>query len=401
MSQYSRFEAKVLALLAFVNFSHIMDFMIMMPLEPQFTREFHIQPYQFGFLVSSYTFAASIMGFSSAFFLDLWDRKKALLFFYTGFCIGTIFCAFAPNYEFFLVARFLTGAFGGVISSICMSIVADLFPIHRRAGAMGVLMMGFSLASVLGVPMGLKLAQLYGWHAPFLSLGVISSSLIVVIVTLVPSMRGHLGTQERQSPLATITRVAKNKNQLLALVFMSSLILGQFTVISFLSPAIVANMHIHENQLFWIYLVGGLVSIVSSPGTGFLADRFGKRKVFLIGTCISLLPIFWITHASESPLFMVLLVCGFFFLTMSGRMIPAMTMVSSTVLPVHRGSFMSFVSSVQQFSLAAASSITGLIVIRSSSGELLRYDVVGFLAIGFSALAMFLSTRLKSVEGKL
>lgn len=401
MTKFSRAEAKILALLAFVNFSHIMDFMIMMPLEPQFTREFGITPYQFGLLVSSYTFAASLMGFSAAFFLDLWDRKKALLFFYTGFCAGTICCALAPNYELFLVARFVTGAFGGVISSICMSIISDLFPIQRRAGAMGVLMMGFSLASVLGVPMGLKLAELFGWHAPFLSLGLISSTLIVVIFTLVPQMRGHLEQTQRNNPLETIARVVNDGNQVNALIFMGALILGQFTVISFLSPAMVANMGIPENQLFWIYLAGGVVSIFGSPGTGILADKFGKRKVFLIGTLISMLPLYFMTHQGVTSLTILVVVSAFFFLTMSGRMIPAMTMVSSTVTPAHRGSFMSFVSSVQQFALATASYITGLIVIRGSNGELLRYDYVGLLAIAFSALAMLLSLRIRSVEGPL
>jgi MFS transporter, DHA1 family, inner membrane transport protein len=401
MSKFTRLEAKILALLAFVNFSHIMDFMIMMPLEPQFTREFSITPYQFGLLVSSYTFAASIMGFSAAFFLDFWDRKKALTLFYTGFCAGTIFCAFAPNYEVFLAARFATGAFGGVLSSICMSMVADLFPINRRASAMGVLMMGFSIASVIGVPVGLKLAQLYGWHAPFLALGGISSTLIIVIITLVPSMRGHIAAKQKHSPLATIGHVIKDGNQMLALFFMSALIMGQFTVISFLSPAMVANMGVHENELFWIYLVGGLVSIVGSPGTGILADKFGKRKVFLIGTMISMIPLYFMTHVGHTPLMLVVSMAAFFFLTMSGRMIPAMTMVSSAVTSAYRGSFMSFMSSVQQFSLAAAAYVTGLIVTRGANGELHHYNYVGILAISFSAIAMLLALRLRSVEGKL
>lgn len=398
-SRFSRSEWVLLCLMAAIQFSHIVDFMIMMPLGPQLMRLFQIDPQQFGLLVSSYTFAAGISGFAASFFIDRYDRKSSLLFFYIGFAVGTIACALAPTFSLLLLCRSLTGFFGGVLGSLVLSIVSDAIPYNRRGAAMGIVMGSFSIASVFGVPFSLYLANLTSWHAPFMFLGVVSFIVIGLVVSFMQPMKKHLRSKsERHPPLAAITHIFKTKNQLFALLFMFCLILGQFSIIPLLSASYVSNAGLTEAQLPLTYMFGGLCTIVASPLVGRLADRFGKRKIFLIAVATSILPIYVITNLGQNPLWFVLFISSCFFVMMSGRMVPAMAMISATATPAYRGSFMSISSSVQQLSAALASYLSGVIVVQSTTGELLRYEYVGYIAIGFSCLAFLVAFKVHGEE---
>lgn len=396
---FTRKEKLLLISLAVIQFSHIVDFMLMMPLGPQLMRIFEISPHQFGLLVSAYTFAAGATGLLSAFFIDRFDRKKSLLFFYFGFAIGTLLCAFADNYSTLLMMRTFTGAFGGVLGSLIMAIVSDAINSERRATAMGVVMASFSLASIFGVPFSLFLANHFSWHAPFLFLGGLSTLLLALIYLAVPAMRGHLEHGERQSHTQVITHILTNKSQMISLSFMILLVFGQFSIIPFLSPSLVANAGMPESQLPLIYLVGGICSIISSPLIGRAADKYGKHKVFALSALISILPILAITNLSVTPVAYILLLVAVFFMAMGGRMIPAMAMVTATVTPQRRGSFMSIVASIQQFSSAIASYFAGRIVERSIDGQLIHYSTVGYVAAGFSLLAIAASTKITAIKG--
>ncbi|WP_374027250.1 MFS transporter [Bdellovibrio bacteriovorus] len=397
---FSKQEKFLLAILASIQFSSIVDFMIMMPLGPQLMRMFAINPHQFGLLVSSYTFFAGLSGFAASFFLDKFDRKACLLFFFVGFSVGTVACGLAPNYEMLLLARGLTGVFGGVLGSLVLSIVSDAISYERRGSAMGVIMTSFSMASILGVPFSLFLANQFNWHAPFIFLGCTSLLLCVVIWFKVPSMSKHLEGGVNKEPMwNTISRIANNKNQRRGLYFMSSVMFGHFAIIPFLSPSLVANAGLSESQLPLMYMIGGAFTIFSSPFIGRMADRYGKHKVFLWGALVTLIPYWVITNLGPSPLWVVLAICAFFFVVSGGRMIPATALVSGTAKPQNRGSFMSIVSCVQQLSSAVSSYIGGLIVTTGANGRLEHYPVVGYIAIAFTFVAIFLSRRIEAVEG--
>lgn len=398
---FSRKEKILLAVLACIQFSSIVDFMIMMPLGPQLMRIFQISPHQFGLLVSSYTFAASISGFFAAFFMDKFDRKQSLFFFFVGFSLGTIACALSPNYEVLLISRGLTGIFGGVLSSLVMSIVSDAISYERRGSAMGVIMTSFSMASVLGVPLSLWLANQFNWHAPFLFLGIGSLALCAVIWLYIPSMRAHLLEKRQSEPFySVLTNIATNQNQRRALYFMSAVMFGHFAIIPFVSPTLVANVGLREDQLPLMYIIGGFCTIFTSPFIGRLSDRFGKHRVFLIGALVTLIPYTLITHMRPSPLWLILAICAFFFVSSGGRMIPATALVSGTSRPENRGSFMSIVSCVQQLAAAISSYIAGVVVTKSASGRLENYEVVGYVAIAFTFVAILLSRRISAIEQK-
>lgn len=400
-SLFNKKEIRLLAVLAFVQFSHIVDFMIMMPLGPQLMRLFQINPQHFGWLVSSYTFAAGASGFLAAFWVDRFDRKKTLIWFYIGFAMGTVACAIAPTYEFLLAARLISGGFGGVLSSLSFSIVGDTIAPEKRGTATGIVMMAFSMASVLGVPFSLYLANKWSWHAPFLFLGVLSFVLFYLIVIFVPNLTGHIARKSVQSSLlAPIHMLTQNPRLSITLAFQFLLTFAQFAIIPFLAQSMVFNAGLSENKLPLIYLVGGIVSMVGSPIIGRLSDLFGKKRIYVIGAIASLIPIYLITNMVVSPSWYLLGCVALFFFTMGARVIPATAIMQSSVHAPERGAFMSLASSVQQFSAAVAAAVAGNLVIKAPSGELLNYSKVGWLAIAISIVTIAIITQVKPAEGQ-
>lgn len=393
-------EKLLIFVLAAIQFTHIMDFMIMMPLGPQLMRIFNINPTQFGLIVSAYTFTAGISGFLGAFLIDRFDRKKAVQFMYLGFTIGTIACALAPNYYLLVFARAFAGMFGGVMSALILSIVGDTFTYERRASAMGAVMAAFSFASVLGVPFGLYLANTFSWHAPFFFIGGLGIIVFVLITLIIPQMNSHIKKDVKpSSPLQVITNITKNNNQLRALFFMVLLMFGQFSIIPFISPYMVKNVGFTEHQLMYIYLIGGGLTIFTSPLIGKMADKFGKAKVFTIFAVLTVFPLFLITNMPQIAIGWALVVTSMFFVTVGGRMIPAMTMITSTVKPANRGSFMSINSSVQQLSASLASFIAGTIIMENTDGKIEHYNIVGYIAIVAGIIAIFIGRKLKVADG--
>jgi predicted MFS family arabinose efflux permease len=391
-------EQLILLILACINFTHITDFMIMMPLGPQLIRIMHISPLQFSYLVSAYTFSAGVSGFAAAFFVDKYDRKKVLLTGYIGFIVGTFACAFSPTYHLLLASRILAGTFGGLIGAQVQSIVADTFPFERRGKAMGTLMAAFSVASVVGVPLGLYFATVYNWQYPFMIVGALGLIIIPLVYFYIPNMVDHIQKHEtKPNPFAVITNILSNTNQLRALMLTSTLMFAHFIIVPLLSPFMVANVGFTEHQLTYIYLVGGTLTIFSAPLVGKLADKYGKHSVLTAFSFIALLPLFFITHIGFVPLYVALTITAGFFVFSGGRMIPSMALVSSVVTPQQRGSFMSINSSLQQITTGLAAFIAGNIVIKSSEGPLLHYNWIGYISIVATFACILIARKLKPI----
>ncbi len=392
-------EKLILWTLAAINFIHIVDFMILMPLGPQLMRVFDISPREFGLLVSSYTFSAGISSFFGAFFLDRFDRKTILLWVYVGFSIATLGCAISPSYPILLFARVISGLFGGLTSALILAIIGDVIPDSRRGRAMGLVMAAFSLASVLGVPMGLFLASLSDWHTPFYILTGLSIISLGMIVKFIPNITEHLGKEIiRPSPIEVVKRVTGNSNQMRAIALSVMMMFGQFMIIPFLSPYNVANVGFTEMQLTYIYMAGGAFTIFTSPWVGRLSDKYGKLKVFTIFMALNVIPIGVITHLGITPVPLVLVITTMFFVTSNGRYVPAAAIITGTARPENRGSFLSFNSAIQQMSAGLASLIAGIIIGETATGQLTNFNLVGYLAIFFSLLCIPLARRVKIVS---
>jgi predicted MFS family arabinose efflux permease len=392
-------EKLILWTLTAINFIHIVDFMILMPLGPQLMRIFEISPREFGLLVSSYTFSAGISSFFGAFFLDRFDRKKILLWVYVGFAIATLGCALSPNYPILLAARVLSGIFGGLTSALILAIIGDVVPDSRRGRAMGLVMAAFSVASVLGVPMGLFLASLSDWHMPFYILTVLSVLSLGMIIRYIPNITDHLKNDlVRPNPMVVIRRVTGNSNQMRAITLSVMIMFGQFMIIPFLSAYTVANIGFTEMQLTYVYMAGGAFTIFTSPWVGKLSDRYGKLRIFTIFMVLNVIPIAVITNLGVTPIPFVLMISTMFFVTSNGRYVPAAAIITGTARPENRGSFLGFNSAIQQIATGFASLIAGIIIGENAAGELTNYNVVGYIAIVFSLLCIPIARRVKIVS---
>lgn len=401
---FTRSEKLLLFLMAAINFTHLVDFVMMMPMGPQLQRVFHISSAQFGLLVSSYSFAAGASGFLCSFFIDRFDRKSLLLFFYTGFALGTLACAVSSSYELLLISRSFTGAFGGILGSLILAITSDVISVERRGTAMGVIMGAFSVASVAGVPFSLYLANHFDWQAPFIALGVFAIVLSLLTFIKMPPMRDHLEieamTSQPRDLFIALKRIFADSNQLFALCFMFSLVFGQFCIIPFLSHSFIFNGGLKESELPLIYLSGGLVSMIASPAFGRLSDRYGRKNVFLGGALASIGPMLVITNIGPMASALIILLSCSFFLVMSGRMVPSMALISSAAPPRYRASFMSISSCVQQLALSLSSYYAGLVVYQGSDGRLLRFELMGWTGVVFTLSALILVGKIRSVESR-
>lgn len=388
-------ERWLLWALAGLQFTHILDFMIMMPLGPMFLRELHIDTRAFGLLVSAYTFAAAAAGLLAATVIDRFERRKLLLTVYVLFAVATVLCALAPGYWTFLAARCAAGTFGGILGSLVLTVIGDNIPEQRRGRATGVVMGSFSLSTVAGVPLGLLLANQWGWRAPFIFIALLCTVFFTLAWKSLPVSvpRPRSANQSFFTPVLSVLRDANHRR---AFVFVSLMMWGGFSVIPFITLYMTANVQLPENQLPFIYLVGGLCTFFTARWFGRWADRYGKARIFRVIALASSVPLLALTHLPPVPIGLALLVTTLFFILISGRMVPGMALVTSAANPELRGTFMSLNSAVQQFASGVASFVAGHFISRNSVGEVVGYGWVGVVAVLVTLLAVGMVGQVKT-----
>jgi predicted MFS family arabinose efflux permease len=390
-----RRERWLLLTLAGIQFTHILDFMIMMPLGPQFTALFGISNAQFGLLVSAYTLSAGLSGLMAATYIDRFSRKQLLLAMYTLFGLATLACGLAPDYFWLMVARIAAGLFGGVLSALAQTIVADVIPFERRGRAMSVVMTSFSVSTVAGVPLGLFLAAHFNWHAPFFGIAMLVGLLAWGAWQTLPRLDAHLHHPERVNVWRGIGQVLAEPNHLKAFGVSGLMMFASFTVIPYITIYLQSNAGMQTDEVPWIYLCGGLTTLLTARYFGRLTDRVGKVKVFQRLAWAVAFPLMATTLSQGLPLWGLLLISTSLFAMMSGRMIPGMAMISSSVEPRLRGTFMTLNSAVQSASMGVAALVGGLIIGRDAQGHLTLYWVAGLLGVLASGLSAWLAGRLR------
>jgi MFS transporter, DHA1 family, inner membrane transport protein len=388
-------ERIVVLTLASVQFISIIDFMIIMPLGPQLMRSLHIGPAQFGLVVSSYTFAAGCAGLIASSLVDRLGRKAAFLGLDAGFLIGTFLCGLAPTYGTLVLARVLTGAFGGILGGLALAIIGDVFPEERRGRATGALMSGFALASIVGVPFGLYLGTRLGWHAPFLLLGVLGCPVWAMAAVTLPSLRGHLARASSGHPLRVVFETFTQPNHLSAFALVITLMVAAFTVFPYMSPFLVSNVGLAEEKLAFVFMAGGVLTLFSAPWIGRLADRHGKLRVFRVVAPVSAVMTLVLTNLVPVPDAVAIAVVAGLMVTNSGRMVAAMAMITSSVLPHRRGGFLSANSSVQHLAIGSGSYVGGLIIAQSADGQLEHFATLGVLSAAATMLSLWLAGRIR------
>lgn len=398
-------ERMLLLTLAGVQFAHILDFMIMMPLGPILMKELGVGTHEFGLLVSSYTFSAAFTGLLAAMFVDRFERKRLLLTMFALFAVATLACGLAPGYWTLLAARGTAGAFGGVLGSMVQTMVGDLIPFERRGRASGTIMSAFSLSTVAGVPLSLYLANHFGWRFPFVFIAALSCGFLLLGWKMLPALRGHLPSAtvsetERAHPLAAMAAVLRDANHLRALLFMALIMFSGFSVIPYITIYVTANVGIRQEDIPLIYLFGGTATFFTSRLIGRLADVHGKIRVYRWMALCSMLPLLVQTHLGPVPLWLMIVWSTVFFIFVPGRMVPAMAIVTSAVQPRLRGTFLSMNGAVQQLASGSASWLGGAMIAADASGRIVGYGNVGWLAIGATVIAMLFVGRIHLHTGQ-
>lgn len=387
-------EALYVFLLAVVQFIHIVDFVVMMPLGPMLMDELSLNPAQFGQLVSAYTFSAAISALALSPIADRYPRKNLLLLMLLGFILGTIFCGLSQNFSQLLLSRIVAGCFGGLLNTIVYSMVTDLVPYERRGKAMGILVSAFSAASILGIPLGLMLADSFSWQYSFYGIALFSVFVLFAcwrIFPLIPILR-------TPSPWSRVLiesyELMKVPLYLKAYGFIFLVAVSVFLVIPFLAPYAVKNMGIANSELKYMYLLGGLVTLFSGRYLGILTDRHGALKVFQWAVLISSIPVVLFTQAGETSLVYYLVLSTFFMVFVSGRMIPCMTLVSEVPRPADRGAFMGILNAIRSIGSGVATVIAGMMMTEDSDLKILGFDYVGYLSLFVIFLTMIYAYRL-------
>lgn len=377
---FTPYQVFVITILTFLQFTIILDFMVLSPLGDHLMKELHLTPEQFGWVVSSYAISAGISSLLASVFTDRFDRKKLLIFFYAGFVIGTLFCGLAHKYESLLLARVFTGIFGGVIGSISFAIITDLFAMQVRGRVMGFVQMAFAASQILGIPIGLYFADLLGWNFPFFMIVGISIPVGAIIIFYLKPVNAHLALQTAQNPFRQLSRIVSTNRYLKGFAATVLLATGGFMLMPFGSAFSVNNLSVRQDQLFMIFMATGVVSMIMGPIIGKASDKFGKYNLFVIGSIWSIIMVIYYCNLSVVPLWVVFVVNALLFLGVTARMISSSALLSGVPEPRDRGTFMSVNASVQYIAGGIATAIAGQIVYRETeTSPLQNYPILGYV----------------------
>jgi len=388
-----RTERFFLLTLAGIQFSHVLDFMIMMPLGPILMAAFGIGTHEFGLLVASYSFSAAVSGILAATFVDLFERKHLLLIVFALFGVATLACGLAPGYSTLILARGLAGVFGGIMGALVQTMIADAIPFSRRARASGVVSSAFSISTIAGVPLSLWLANHLGWRAPFVLIAALTVVFLAIGLRFLPELRHHLGAEKRAHLLSATFEVLADSNHLRALLFSALIIFSGFTIIPYITVYAVNNVGIAQSDIPIVYFVGGSATFISARLIGHWADKHGKMEVYRLVALLAMVPTLLITHVGMLPLWIWLIISASFFVLISGRMIPSMAIIASSAQPHLRGTFMSLHATVQSLAMGLATTLAGFLTSLDASGRIVGYPLVGYVAIAANLTAIWFVSR--------
>jgi len=387
---FSRYQKFLIAILAFLQFTIILDFMIVSPLGAMVMPKLHITPQQFAWVVSSYAFSAAVSGLLSAGFADRFDRKRLLLFFYTGFTVGTLLCGLATTYPMLLMARIVTGLFGGVIGSVVMAIATDLFPLEMRGRVMGFIQTAFAASQVLGLPTALYFANHWDWHAPFLAIIAVIVPVGILIMLGMKPVTAHLALRQERSPFAHLAHTVTQPRYHLAFLLVMLLPTGGYMLMPFGTAFMVNNVGIPFTALPTIYLVTGLFTVFVGPVVGRISDSFGKFNTFCIGSAVSFVMVAIWTNIGHSPLIEVIVINVVMFVGIFSRIIPSQALISAVPDPAQRGAFNAINASLQQFAGAISAAIAGWVIVEQPNGTLNHFNWLGYIVMAILLVSVTL-----------
>ncbi len=396
--EFSTYQKRILLLMAFIQFSIILDFMIISPIGDILMKTLSINTTQFGLVVSAYAFSAAIAGIIAAGFMDKFDRKKLFLWVFSGFIIGTLACALSHTYWQLVFARIITGVFAGVSSAALFTLVIDIFAPQQRGRAMGVVQMGFGVSQVVGIPLGLFIATHLGWEFSFIAIVILALGILLATGLMLQPVTAHLAQQHDKNPFAHFLKVLSHTDYRTGFAAVMFLTIGGFMLMPFTAPFLINNVQVTAEQLPLIYLSTGLLSLVVMPLMGKFSDRYDRFTLFTIGSLGAVLMVFIYTHLSVTPLWLVIVINILLFTCILCRMTPAMALNSMVAKPEDRGAYMAISSSLQQIAGGLGAFIAGMVIVQQDAhSPLQHFDWLGYIAMGIFILCVFLVSRVNKM----
>lgn len=373
-------ERRAVLVIAAVQFVNVLDFMMVMPLGPDFAAALGIPTSHIGYVGGSYTVAAAVAGLLGSLFLDRFDRRKALAVVLAGLVVATALGGLAVDMETLLGARVLAGLFGGPAVALGTAIIADCVAPERRGRAMGIAMGSFSLAAVFGVPVGLELAQLGGWRLPFFAVAGLAAVVAGAAISLLPPQRGHLAHGPGPAMLARFRSLLDRRAVWLAYATAGLLQMQAFMIIPNISAYVQGNLGFPRGQLSLLYLIGGTLTFFGMRATGRLVDRFGSGSVTLANTVLITIVV-WAAFIGYQPWMPLLVLFPLFMLTNGMRLVANSAAFSKVPHAHERAGFMALVSSVQHISAALGAFLSSHILEATPDGRLLDVTTMATVAI--------------------
>jgi predicted MFS family arabinose efflux permease len=396
--QFSFYEVFVILLLALTQFTVVLDFMVMSPLGDMLMKSMGLSTSQFGLCVSAYAFSAGISGLLTAGFADRFDRKSLLLFFYIGFIAGTLFCGLADTYPKLLLARIFTGIFGGVIGSISMAIVTDMFVIENRGRVIGYLQMGFGGSQVLGIPISLYIANHWGWQSPFLMIVALASLILFAIIIKLKPVNEHLLLKSERNAIEHLWHTLTLRKYRIGFLATAFLSLGGFMMMPWGSAFAINNLNVTSQQLPILYMVSGITALFIMPVIGKLSDRFDKFTIFTVASVLLSIVVIIYTNLGPVAFWVVLLMNLGFIVGIMSRMVPAVALSSALPEKQDRGAFMGINASLQQIAGGIAAAFGGMVVVQKDKfSPLEHYDTLGYIIVFLSIVSIFLIRRVSKL----
>ena len=393
-TNFTPYQKMVLLILALLQFTVILDFMIIAPIGDVLMKTLNINTQQFGLVVSSYAFSAAISGILVAGFTDKYDRKKLLLLFFCGFIVGTLFCALSSTYTQILLSRIVTGIFAGVTSSAIATIVSDLFAAKMRGRAMSGVQMGFAVSQILGVPAGIFITNKLGWNSTFMSIVLLAMLIFAAILFVFKPINEHLHNQRDKNPFLHLWHTVNNRQYQTGFMAVTFLTIGGFMVMPFSAIFLINNVHVTNEQLPFVFLCTGLSSLILMPIIGKLSDKFDRYRIFVFGSVAATVMVILYTHLSVTPLWLVIIINMLVFAAIMCRMSPAMALNTMVPKLEDRGAYMSVSASLQQTAGGLGSVIAGMIVYQSSkTSPLENFDILGYVVVAVFILCAYLVRR--------
>src|SRR6187399_2728607 len=381
-NKFTNYQALVIVLLALTQFTVVLYFMVMSPLGDMLMKSMELTTSQFGFAVSGYAISAGISGLLTAGFADRFDRKKLLLFFYIGFIAGTLFCGLATTYFMLLAARIITGIFGGVIGSISMAIMADLFPLHQRGRAMGFMQMGFGASQALGIPISLYIANHWSWQTPFLMIVGLATIIWLAVMMKLRPVTKHLELRSEKTAITHLWHTLKQRKYRTGFLLTALLSLGGFMMMPWGSAFAVNNLHVSYEQLPLLFMASGIAALIVMPLIGKLSDKIDKAKLFTVAALSMMVIIVIYTNLTPVPFLLIITLNILMMTAIMSRIVPAMALVSALPKMQDRGAFMSINSSLQQIAGGIAAAVGGMIVVqKTKTSPLQHYDTLGYVIV--------------------